>query len=302
MSGTSLALKIGSLVLGLGAYFIFFKRVKGLKKYGLSSLFYVLILAILLASTTLFLFWQFAVGEMTALLFAQVIIITAGTLHVLLAPKLLPWHPGQVFSMQLIFILCILLFGYFFFNLSFTFLVESNVEMVWYLSLLWFLVPVLLNQTIFKLLEVPPKEFKKWEYPVGVNIQDPTDEEMENPVVISFEFKKNTASEQATTFRAKAPVNMALGRLFYFFINDYNSRHPEGTIRFVDENNKPYPWIFFKVKNNLLGLKTALDPEDSIYQSNIKENDVLICSRMSVNENSQKDETTTSDYDTNGHD
>jgi hypothetical protein len=288
MSGTSLALKIGALVLGLGAFLIFFKKIKGLKKYGLSSLFYVLIFALLLSSATLFLFLQSSAGEMTALLFAQLVIVVIGTLHVLLAPKILPWHPGQLFSMQLVFILCILLFGYFFSNLSFTFLVESNVEMVWYLSLLWFLVPVLLNQTIIKVLEIPPKEFKRWEYPMNITIPDPTDEEMENPVVISFEFKKNTDSEQVTTFRAKAPVGMALGRLFFFFINDYNSRHPEGTIRFMDENNRPYPWIFYKVTHKFFGLKTALDPEDSIYKSNIKENDVLLCNRVIKNENTQQ--------------
>lgn len=290
MSGTSLVLKIGFLVLGLGAFLVFFKKIKGLKKYGLSSLLYVLVAALLLSSTTLLLFMQSA-GEMTALLLAQLVIVAAGVLHVLISSKILPWHPAQGFSMQLVFIICILLFGYLFFNLSFTFLVESNVEMVWYLSLLWFLVPVLLNQTVIKLLEVPPKEYKKWTYPADKNIPDPTDEEMENPVVISFEFKKNTDTGQVTTFRAKAPVGMALGRLFYFFINDYNSRHPEGTIRVTDENNRPYEWIFYKITHKIFGLKTALDPEDSIYQSNIKENDVLLCNRVITNENPQSNET-----------
>ncbi len=291
MSGTSLALKIGSLVLGLGTFFILFKKVKGLKRYGISSLFYVLLVSLFLSSTTLSLFLQPMIGEMAALLFAQFIIVAIGTLHVLFASKMLPWYTGQGFNMQIVFIICILLFGYFFSNICFTFFVGTNIAIVWYLSLLWFFVPVLLNQTITKLLEVPPKQFKQWVYPLNQTIPDPSDEEMENPVVISFEFNKNTDSGHATTFRAKAPVGMSLGRLFYFFINDYNSRHPEGTIRFIDEKNVPYPWTFFKIKNKLFGIKTALDPDDSIYNSDIRENDVLICNRVSNNEKLQDYET-----------
>ena len=285
MSGTSLALKIGTLVFGLGIFLVLFKQVKGLKKYGVSSLFYVLLGSLILASTTLFLYLKPTSGEINTLLFAQVTIISLGTLHVFLAPKILPWYSEQVFSMQLVFIVCILLFSYFFTNLSFTFLVDTNVELVWHLSSLWFLVPVLLNQTILKLLAVPPKQFKKWKYPVGVTIEDPTDNEMVSPVVISFVFKKNHNSPEETTFRAKAPQGMKLGRLFYFFINDYNSRHPESNVSFVDENNQPNEWIFFKLRSKFLNLKTALDPDDSILICRIKENDVLVCNREFFNEN-----------------
>jgi hypothetical protein len=292
MSGTSLALKIGSLVLGLGAFFILFKKVKGLKKYGLSSLFYVLLTALLLSASTLFLLLDHSFNEMTLLILGQLIILIIGTLHVFIAPKLLPWYNNQKFGMQVVFIICMLLFGYFFFNLSFTFLVESEAEIIWYLSLLWFLVPVLLNQTIIKMVEIPPKEYKKWRYPLGENIEDPSDEEMENPVVISFVFKKYPDAPEETTFRAKAPLGMSLGRLFYFFINDYNSRHPESTISCASEGDFPDEWIFFKRKNKFLNLKTALDPEEEMGNCKIKENDVLICNRVIVNEKISQNETT----------
>jgi hypothetical protein len=292
MSGTSLALKIGSLVLGLGAYLVLFKKVKGLKKYGVSGLIYVLLVSLLMSSATLFLLMMPDEGEIISLLFAQMVIISLGTLHVFFAPKLLPWYSDQLFGMKVVYIICILLFCFFFTNLYFTFLVESYVEMVWHLSSLWFLVPVLLNQTINKLLEVPSKQFKKWKYPVGITITDPTDLEMENPVLVSFIFKKNQHSPEETTFRAKAPQQMKLGRLFYFFINDYNSKYPESPVSFIDENNQPHEWIFFKVKSKLLKLKAALDPDDSIYISGIKENDTLICSREFNNKNNSGHETT----------
>lgn len=280
MSGTSLALKIGILLLGLGSFFIMFKKVKGLKKYGWSSLLYVLLVSLLISASSLFLLLRPETGEMTTIILAQIIIISLGTLHLLLSKKLLPWYQEQTFGMQIVFIICILLFGYFFFNLAFTFLVNPEVEVVWYLSLLWFLVPALLNQTVIKLLEVPPKEYKNWIYPVNVRIDDPSDEEMENPVVISFVFKKQTVATETTTFRAKAPLAMSLGRLFYFFINDYNSRHPEGPVSYAGIDNEPDKWIFFKIRNRLLNIKTALDPEDSILKCKIRENDVIACERI----------------------
>jgi hypothetical protein len=300
MSGTSLALKIGSLVLGLGTFFIMFKKVKGLKRYGWSSLFYVLVVSLLISASSLFLFLKPNMGEMTIIIFAQLIIIFLGTLHVFLSKKLLPWYQEHTFGMQLVFIICILLFGYFFFNMAFTFLADPAVEFVWYLSLLWFLVPVILDQTIIKLLEVPPKEYKSWKYPLNVTIEDPSDQEMENPVVISFVFKKNNSVDEVTTFRAKAPLAMSLGRLFYFFINDYNSRHPEAPVSFTNKNNKPDAWIFFKLKSKFLGLKIALDPDNTISANGIRENDVLLCSRAVNNEEEQANQVVDSKDSVNG--
>lgn len=280
MSGTSLALKIGSLVLGLGTFYIMFKKVKGLKRYGLAGLFYILLTSLIIALSTLLLLMKPKVDELTALIPAQLVIITFGIIHVIAAKYLLPWYAEKSFNMQLVFMICILLFSYFFFNLSFTFFVEPAVALVWYLSLLWFLVPPFLNQTALKLLEIPPKKYKTWEYPLNVRINDPTDEEMENPVVISFVFTKHPEASEKTTFRAKAPLAMPLGRLFYFFIDDYNSRHPEGPVTFTGENNNPDQWVFFKIDSKLLKLKTALDPEATILKCKIKENDIIECERI----------------------
>jgi len=290
MSGTSLALKIGSLVLGLGTFFIMFKKVKGLKRYGWSSLFYVLITSLLISASSFLLYLRPNVGEIYTIIIAQLIIISLGALHVFLTKKLLPWYGEHSFGMQIIFIICILLFGYFFFNLAFTFLVSPDVEFVWYLSMLWFLVPVLLNQTVIKLLDVPAKEYKSWTYPVNIRIADPSDEEMENPVVISFVFKKQTDAPETTTFRAKAPLAMSLGRLFYFFINDYNSRHPEGPVSYTGINNEPDKWNFFKIRNQFLNIKTGLDPEHSISRCSIKENDVIACERIGTRLESDTDQ------------
>jgi Type VI secretion system, TssN len=280
MNATGIALKVASLVFAGGIFMILFKRIKVLKKYGVASIVYVLLISILLALPTLLNLFEINISNVLLLVCAQVFILILGILHVSLTPSTLPWYKNQQFSMQLLFIICILFLAYFFSNMSLSFLVNPKLRIVWYLSLLWFLIPVLLNQTVEELLKVPPKIFKQWYYPLGLNIEDPSDEELENPIVISFVFQKNENSPELTTFRAKAPVGMKLGRLFYFFINDYNSRHPEGTILFLDSNRAPYGWVFMKIKNKFFNLKEGIDPESSIYVNEIRENDVLVCDRI----------------------
>lgn len=291
MSGTSLALKIGSLVIGLGIFLAIAKKLKGLKKFGIAGLIYTLLTSILLAVPALFVFFDIGLSEPTLLIASQIFIVILGVLHVKLAKNTIDWYPSRSLSMKIVFIIGFLLFGFLLSNICFTYLSSPTLPLVWYLSLLWFLVPVLLNEAIEKLAGMPDKEFQTWQYPVNQNIEDPSDAELDNPIVISFVFYKNSVSKELATFRAKAPAGMTLGRLFYFFINDYNSRHPEGPISFVNENNEPDPWVFFKKKNKLLGLKEALDQSISISSNNIKENDVLLCKRVEKHIELKSDET-----------
>jgi len=112
-------------------------------------------------------------------------------------------------------------------------------------------------------------------------VPDPTDKELEAPVVVAFEFQKNQTDKGITNFRAKAPRGMQFGRLFYFFINDYNARHPEETIEYTNASFTPYEWIFF-LKPGFFGGKKYLDPEKSIYHNQIKENSVIVCKRVNI--------------------
>ena len=272
-------MKIGSLIFAGGIFMVLYKRIQVLKKYGLASLLYVLVISILLSTPTLFLLFNFNISDIQLLVLAQIFITAIGILHVISSPVTLPWYKDQTYITQILFTICILLLGYFFSNLSMSFLVIPKLQLVWYLSLLWFVIPILLNETINLLLKVPPKEFLLWYYPLNEKIEDPSDKEFENLIVISFVFQKNEHSPELTTFRVKAPIGMKFDRLFYFFINDYNDTHPESTITFLNSNQIPYGWLFLKVKNKYLNMKEVINPKDYIYSNNIKENDVLICKR-----------------------
>ncbi len=293
MSGTSLAMKIGSLVIGLSIFLVIIKKLKGMKRFGIAGLLYAISTSILLAIPALFFSFNIVKSEPTLIILSQLFIVLLGVIHISLAKNSLEWYPEQKFKMQIVFIIGFLLFGFLLSNMCFSFIQSPSLPLVWYLSLLWFLVPVLLNETINRLVGMPPKEFRTWQYPIGENIEDPSDAELDNPIVISFVFLKNIASTEMASFRAKAPAGMALGRLFYFFINDYNSRHPQEPISFINDKKEADPWVFFKVKNKFFRIHKALDQDSSISNSIIKENDVLICKRVDqvVNLKTDSDET-----------
>jgi hypothetical protein len=279
MNAMSIATKLISLLLAGSVFFVLFKRVKVLKKYGLTSVIYILLFSILLATPTLLLVFNLNSSDFALLVIAQSFILTIGIIHVILNPSALPWYKDLPFKIQILLLLCILLLAYFFCDLSISFMGNPKLRFVWFLSLLWFIVPTLLSQTVNFLLEVPKKEFVKWYYPVNEKVADPSDEELKNPLVISFLFRKNSQNHDVSTFKAKAPAGMSLGRLFYFFINDYNERHPDSQVSFVNQNGEVEGWVFMRIKSKLFGTKEALDPESSIYNNNIRENDELFCAR-----------------------
>ena len=110
MSGTSLALKIGSLILGLGVYLILFKKVKGLKKYALPGLLYIISVSIILSLSTLIALLNTTTNEIKLLVVSQLFVISVGILHVVVASKTLPWYREQFFATKIgfLFLFCFL--------------------------------------------------------------------------------------------------------------------------------------------------------------------------------------------------
>lgn len=148
-------------------------------------------------------------------------------------------------------------------------------------SAILFLLPTL----IYKMYElaslIPVPIFKTWKYPLGQDIKDPTADELAQPIIISFEFRKKINDAEITNFRVKAPKPMKLSKLFYFFILDYNERHPESKIEFVHAKNQiPFDWMFH-LKPNMFRSIGPLDFDKTIATNKIKENAVIICKRVS---------------------
>ncbi|QXP59302.1 TssN family type VI secretion system protein [Olleya sp. HaHaR_3_96] len=213
----------------------------------------------------------------------QIIFLLLGMLHLFIMRKFfsaLSEDKSDFFS-EFLFTFAITLIGLFAFlnvvtkfreGTNYTFLASSIVFMVPYL--------------VYKLYEfsllIPVPEYKNWFYPLEVDVKEPTQKELQNPLVISFEFQKNQNLADVTNFRVKAPENMEFGKLFYFFINDYNERHPESKIDFIDYNSQePHGWIFYRKPSWIKSLK-HINYSKTVIANDIREDYVIVCQRTNI--------------------
>ena len=147
-------------------------------------------------------------------------------------------------------------------------------------SALLFVIPTLVYKMYEFAMLIPVPIYNSWLFPLNKEIKDPTTTELAHPRVISFEFRKKESESNITNFRVKAPKNMEFGKLFYFFIIDYNAREPGSEIETLDEKTKqPCGWVFHFKPNWWSPIK-HVDFTNTIAANNIKENAVIICRRV----------------------
>lgn len=211
----------------------------------------------------------------------QIIFMALGILHLYIMEKYFPdlKKDKSKFFYEFLFtvvVLCVGLIAYM--NVVNRF--RPDFRFLFLGSSLCFIIPFLFNKLYQFAYNIPVSVYKKWAFPLDDSIKDPTKHELTNPAVISFEFQKTEDDKEITNFRIKAPENMDFGKLFYFFINDYNERHPESTIEYLNPSTmEPQEWIFF-FKPNWMGNLSHIDYQKTVIGNNIKENDVIVCQRI----------------------
>jgi hypothetical protein len=202
-----------------------------------------------------------------------------GILHVFLIHKILPWPGEEVYGTELLYSILIAAFGGVFLILLFLFIGFNFYIGIYLITLLLFVLPYIFYGVLRRYMNIPVKILRKWYYPIDKHIEDPSDREMEMPFVVGFEFRKKNGDKNMTTFRAKAPKEMAFGKLFYYFINDYNHRNPDEKIEYLDEKEKPLGWIFY-FKPKMFSKIRYIDPEETNSFNLVKENSVIVCKRV----------------------
>lgn len=128
-------------------------------------------------------------------------------------------------------------------------------------------------------ISIPAKLYSKWYYPLGKKYDTPKHYELNNMIVLNFMFYKNTKEDHITSFKAKAPKDMDFGRLFFFFINDYNDKKSRSKIDTTEENGEPYGWYFY-TKPKWYGTSRHIDSELTVEQNNLMDGDIVVCQRI----------------------
>jgi hypothetical protein len=260
-------------------YMVIMAKAKGAKKHTRTNLAYLGISGLIFAVGALCGFAGLTTDLVLFFVVLQAFALIAGILHAIFFYKVLPWTWKNKFLWEFFFTILIAFFGMLLMELVFTFLIHLRALHLQLLSsVIWFFVPFLFRQAWDHYTIIPATIFKKWYYPVGQDIPDPSDSDLAALVVVSFDFHKKILDNSITSFRAKAPQHMVFGRLFYYFINDYNDRHPESTIEFLTPGNTPYGWVFFH-KPKWYRRRRYIDPDEIIVANRIRENSVIVCVR-----------------------
>jgi hypothetical protein len=157
----------------------------------------------------------------------------------------------------------------------------GEFDYIFYLvsSLLFFTIPTFCFILFETAISVPAKLHKRWFYPLNTKYPNPQASEMRNIIILNLVFQKKANDKQIINFKVKAPKAFEYGRLFYYFINDYNEKNPNGQIKFLDDNQQPYGW-YFHTKPKWFGSAQYIDPEIAIDTNNIKDGATIICQRI----------------------
>lgn len=159
---------------------------------------------------------------------------------------------------------------------------RSPFNYVFMTSALWFIIPILFLKLYHFATQIALPVYDSWLFPLGKEIKDAGKNEWADPKVIAFEFKKRENEDHITNFRIKAPQGMEFGKLFYYFIIDYNERHPEGKIEILDEKTqRPSSWVFH-FKPHWYSPVRHIDFNRTVAFNNIGENSVIMCSRVVI--------------------
>lgn len=209
----------------------------------------------------------------------QVYFTIAGSLHLLLFRNKFNKFETTNMFIEIAFAFLTALFLGAFVSLIATYFGESSYLIYLLSTLLFFTVPTLSYILFETAVSIPAKLHKRWFYPLNSLYPKPQASEMRNIIILNLVFQKKPNDKHIINFKVKAPRAFEFGRLFYYFINDYNEKNPNGKIDFLDDKQQPYGW-YFHTKPKWFGSAEYIDPELAIDTNNIKDGATIICQRI----------------------
>ena len=198
-----------------------------------------------------------------------------GVLHLFLVDWLKLFGTDKAFAPRVllsIIIVLLAMIGYFilFYLLSH----RSGYTMYFTLSLWYLIVPTAVVRCFDLALAVPDKEYKEWYYPSKPIVADMDRIDLSNFAIITYVFSKKHGDKEMSNFQSKAPYDIKLGDLFYFFIQEWNYKYPQANIEYTDANKNTFGWLFY-VKDKWYQPKRFLDPDITIRENKILVNQII---------------------------
>lgn len=125
---------------------------------------------------------------------------------------------------------------------------------------------------LFESFSSPPVML--WRYDPELPLQKSTT--FLNSIPVRFKIQAGQLSEEGRIVSFRAPVRMKLGLIFYHTVQDQNSK-TDRAIDLLSLDNQPYGWLFSIAG---FGGSRNLDPELSLFENGIKENNLILARRI----------------------
>jgi hypothetical protein len=222
-------------------------------------------------------------------LFYQIATLLFGGLHVFFYRWYFNEFEIKKFGEELLFSLVIVLYSSIPFILIYTALSGLEFTLLMCSQFIVFFIPTWINGLFEYILQIPPKIYVTWKLPQEKNAYpDLEDAEIRDLLLITLLIKKNETDKEYTSIRAKAPVRMDFGRLFYHTTSDYNKRYVKDPIQLTIDNQNSH-WVFF-LQPKWNEKAKYVDARYTLGMNGITENSVIICQRKSKQFEKKKEE------------
>lgn len=272
------------LILLLVSVILFFITVSGVKeaaKEKWKTFLYQLLFGVLPSGVVLLAYTELQAYPIYLFLSFQACYFLLGILFCIILYRVLQWTREPHFGYELLFLFATALMGTGFYLLLYTYLFLSPYNYLFISSALFFIIPFLVYHTFEKAILIPRTKIKTWECPSDENVPYPSKYEMQKPFVVTLLLKKNPDEKKYKYYRAKAPREMPFGKLMFYFIKDYNTKHSEGPIFYnEEETGVPYEWVFYFKPRWYYPIVRYIDTDMLVQENKIKENSVIICKRV----------------------
>ncbi len=279
-----IALIICLIVIGF-----FSAKVKGFKEVRKKFLYYVLINTIVTAIFFLIIYNLKQTTIVFRYIALNVFFISTGSIHVYLYKTLFNSLKTKKIHIEIILAIITSLF----LTIALSLLIAYNNDFTYlfdfYITVVAFIFPTLVYILYTTSISIPTAIYDKWYYPLTKKYQIASINEFKNMIVLNLFFYKDDQEIHLTKFKVKAPKNMNFGRLFYFFIIEYNEKNPGQTVKIMDQIQDPYGWCFYS-KPKWYSKTKRVNSEFTVENNNLIDNDSIMCQRIIEEEDTNSEE------------
>ncbi|EJG03282.1 TssN family type VI secretion system protein [Flavobacterium sp. F52] len=210
------------------------------------------------------------------LLFYQIVSLVFGVFHVWIYRNYFQEFKQKSFVVELLFASVAPLYSSLLFAIIYTALNGINFTFIMCGHFILFVVPTAIDKAFCFMMLIPPKKITTWT--PDKFYKTIKSNEMNGILLITLLIKKEYSDEKYISIRAKAPVGVKFGRLFFLAVNGYNQSNPENQIKVMMPNKQNYNWVFYpqsKWYEKTKYIDALYDMESNL----IKENSVIVCER-----------------------